>query len=141
MKDTQDILFLKTSSERSAVTKARISGKSSRKSQVVPTGRLLYLNLKSGRNQAKSGGAHPHRGTAAVWETITQSPTESMTRNFGEYPKGAAESTLSQILEAGAPEKYNLSAKACTGILRRAKKRGKQLPKELAEALEQQASA
>ena len=34
--------------------------------------------------------------------------------------------------------KYYLSARACLGILRRAEKRGKELPKELKEALERQ---
>ena len=47
------------------------------------------------------------------------------------------ESTLSQILVRNAPEKYNLSAKACAGILRRAEKRGKELPTMLREALEE----
>jgi hypothetical protein len=45
---------------------------------------------------------------------------------------------LSQILEVNAPEKYHLSAKACEGILRRAERRGKQLPEMLKVALEQQ---
>ena len=60
-----------------------------------------------------------------------------MTLNFGESPSVARESTLSQILEANAPEKYYLSAKACAGILRRAEKRGKELPKMLKDALEE----
>jgi hypothetical protein len=47
---------------------------------------------------------------------------------------------LSQILEVNAPEKYHLSAKACEGILRRAERRGKQLPEMLKVALEQQIS-
>jgi site-specific DNA-cytosine methylase len=47
---------------------------------------------------------------------------------------------LSQILEEEVPEKYYLSAKACAGILRRAKKRNwKGLAHELKEALERQA--
>ena len=37
-----------------------------------------------------------------------------------------------------APEKYYLSAKACEGILRRAERRGKELPPILKEALKQQ---
>jgi hypothetical protein len=59
-------------------------------------------------------------------------------RNTGESPNDAVESTLSQILEANAPEKYYLSAKACEGIVRRAERRGKQLPEMLRIALEQQ---
>jgi cytidylate kinase len=63
--------------------------------------------------------------------------TEFLTLNTGESPNVAEESTLSQILEVNAPEKYYLSAKACEGILRRAERRGKQLPPMLKEALEQ----
>ena len=55
--------------------------------------------------------------------------------NIGECPRDAVESTLSQILEASAPEKYSLSKKACEGILRRAFRRGKRLPYMLLEAL------
>jgi hypothetical protein len=55
--------------------------------------------------------------------------------NTGESPSAAVASTLSSILEANAPEKYYLSAKACEGILRRAERRGKQLPPMLKEAL------
>lgn len=61
--------------------------------------------------------------------------TEFLMLNTGESPNAAAESTLSQILEADVPEKYYLSEKACIGILRRAEKRGKELPKMLKEAL------
>jgi hypothetical protein len=63
--------------------------------------------------------------------------TEFLMLNTGESPNVAEESTLSQILEVDAPEKYYLSAKACEGILRRAESRGKQLPTMLKEALEQ----
>jgi len=58
-----------------------------------------------------------------------------MTLNFGEYPSDARESTLSQILDLNAPEKYSLSPRACAGILRRAEKRGKTLPDMLKDAL------
>ena len=57
--------------------------------------------------------------------------------NTGECPSAAKESTLWQILQADAPEKYSLSALACAGILRRAERRGKALPKMLREALEE----
>ena len=70
-------------------------------------------------------------------ETDGHSLTEFLTLNIGECPKDVVESTLSQILEVNAPEKYYLSAKACEGILRRAGSRGKQLPPILKDALEQ----
>jgi hypothetical protein len=43
---------------------------------------------------------------------------------------------LSQTLETGPlPQRFYLSQKACAGILRRAEKRGKELPQLLSEAL------
>lgn len=55
--------------------------------------------------------------------------------NFGESPSVDVESHLSQILEGLPPQKYYLSAKACQGVLNRAKRRGKDLPSMLKEAL------
>lgn len=57
----------------------------------------------------------------------------------GPSRKGAKESILSQILEDTPHPKYYLSKTACLGILRRAKKRGKELPPVLKQALEIQA--
>ena len=62
-----------------------------------------------------------------------------MTHSFGESPKDAKESRLSQILEECALPKYYLSEKACQGILNRAEKRGKELPELLKTALMKQA--
>ena len=61
------------------------------------------------------------------------------TPNISEQHSGAGVSFLSQILEEHAPAKYSLSPKACQGILRRAERRGKDLPPMLKTALEQQA--
>lgn len=57
------------------------------------------------------------------------------TRNTGECPNAAVASRLSQILEETPLPKYNLTAKACLGILRRAERRGKDLPKLLKAVL------
>lgn len=65
---------------------------------------------------------------------------ECLTLNIGECPNEENESFLSQILEDNPPEKYFLSDKACAGILRRAAKRGKDLPDELKAALMRQLS-
>lgn len=62
---------------------------------------------------------------------------ECLTPNFGEYPNVERESTLSEILEDNVPEKYFLSPKACLGIIRRAKAKGRKLPENLRIALEQ----
>lgn len=65
------------------------------------------------------------------------SPTEFLTLNTSEWPSGADVCSLSDVLETGElPQRYFLSAKACRGILRRAEKRGKELPLQLAQALQ-----
>ena len=46
-------------------------------------------------------------------------------------------SCLSNILVADAPSRYNLSPRACQGIINRAGNRGKQLPEVLLKALTQ----
>ena len=57
--------------------------------------------------------------------------------NISEWPNDAAVCLLSQVLEVNLiPQRYFLSAKACAGILRRAEKRGRQLPPFLQTALE-----
>ena len=72
------------------------------------------------------------------WEMVTASHGASSMRNTSPAPRnGGSVSTLSQILQANAPEKYYLSATARQGILNRAKKRGKELPTMLREALEE----
>ena len=65
------------------------------------------------------------------------SPTEFLTLSSTEWPSDAAVSLLSQTLEIGnVPQRFYLSGTACRGILRRADKRGKQLPASLRTALE-----
>ena len=59
--------------------------------------------------------------------------------SFGECPSVENASHLSQILEASPRPKYSLSAKACLGIVRRAERRGKELPPLLKTALLNQA--
>ena len=43
--------------------------------------------------------------------------------------------SLAEILEPSAAPKYYLSPRACRGILRRAEKRGRELPPQLQQAL------
>ena len=58
--------------------------------------------------------------------------------NTSVFVRDAKEFTLSQVLEPDAPAKYFFSKKACEGILRRAAKRGKELPTLLKKALDAQ---
>ena len=122
-----DSQYGRTFREHSAQEKAKTSKQSSKPSAESAMKPFLFLNLK------KANGIQ----LDASWETATALPGASMTLNTGEYPSEERESTLSQILEANVPEKYYLSAKACAGILRRAERRGKELPTRLKEALEE----
>ena len=69
------------------------------------------------------------------WEDDGALRGECSMRNTGESPNVAVESRLSQILEATPHGKYCLSSKACQGILRRAERRGKDLPPVLKAVL------
>ena len=72
------------------------------------------------------------------WEDDGAWCGELTTRNTGECPNAVVVSRLSQILEETPHPKYNLTQKACQGILRRAERRGKDLPKLLKAVLIQQ---
>ena len=69
------------------------------------------------------------------WEMRSALHGGAFLRNTGPSPRDATESCLSQILEDHPPKKYYLTTAACLGILRRAKERGKPLPKALDTAL------
>lgn len=69
------------------------------------------------------------------WEDDGAWYGELTMRNTGECPNAVAVSRLSQILEETPHPKYNLTAKACQGILRRAERRGKDLPERLKAVL------
>ena len=61
---------------------------------------------------------------------------ELWTLDTSESPSDAVECSLSQVLNPTAPQRFSLSAKAASGILRRAGRRGKVLPAALQTALE-----
>lgn len=62
-----------------------------------------------------------------------------LTLNCGENPRVPNPTKLSEILQQETDPKYRLSATACKGILTRAERRGKELPKALLDALTEQA--
>lgn len=122
----------KTFREPSAATKEKTSRPSSQRSsgsskQMLPM--CLCLTRDGGQSQDAS---------TMTWESGALLG-DFMTHSFGESPKDAKESRLSQILEECALPKYYLSEKACQGILNRAEKRGKELPELLKTALMKQA--
>lgn len=125
----------RTSPGPSAQTKGKTSKQFSPKSsESSERTRPMFLYLIGG------GGASQD----ASWVTDRQdAPFPSLgdytTRSFGVYPREENVLRFSQISEGCPHPKYNLSAKACAGILRRAERRGKILPPELKAALERQA--
>jgi hypothetical protein len=126
-----DIWSGKTCPEPLVQTKEKTSERSLKKSARSVTPKYLFLDLR------KTSGLVPE----PYWEKGIPWHGGSWTHNTGECPNVVVESTLSQILEATPHPKYCLSKKACQGILRRAAKRGKELPPMLKEALEAQANA
>lgn len=78
--------------------------------------------------------------TANTGEKPSETAVQEMCSVWG--PRSVAEeSRLSQILEETPHPKYNLTAKACQGILRRAERRGKDLPKLLKQVLLMQSAS
>ena len=128
---TQDLAswFGRMYREHFQAIKGKISEKSSKASHASQTDQLQFLDLRREDGEQLD----------ASWETVSQSPGECLMLNTGESPSVAVESSLSQILQDGQLQKYYLSARACEGILRRAQKRGKDLPPILKKALEKQA--
>ena len=120
----------KTYQEPSAATEAKTSRPSSKK----PSGsrnqtRPLCLCLR--------GGGPGADASTMKWEDGALLG-EYTTRSFGVSPSVERVSHLSQILEVSPLPKYRLSAKACVGVLRRAKRRKKELPPALETALREQ---
>ena len=121
-----DSLCGKTSPAPSAATAEKTSRQSSRRLPTLSEMPMIqFLDLRRGGGNL----------LGAYWETVGALPGVCMTLNTGEFPSGVRESTLSQILQLNAPERYSLSGKAALGIMRRARKRGKELPSMLLEAL------
>ncbi len=113
--------------EQCQAQKDRILGQSLKKSAKSKIKPYIFLCLRrNGQPQEK------------LWESIIPLPIEYSMRNTSESLKDAKESFLSQILQENVPEKYYLSQRACSGILR-ASARGKELPELLKRALEKQA--
>ena len=121
-----DSLCGKMSQERSQATAETTSGPSSKRSAPCAKTTLSFLDLRPGMGGNLLG---------AYWETVTALPGGYTTPRGGEFRSDGGECTLSQILDLNAPEKYSLSPTACAGIIRRAEKRGKELPDMLREAL------
>jgi len=156
------ICFGRMSEEVSAATKELTSKPSSRKSSGSQNRNLqmfLFLRKESGQKQDASWetlgashgnytmhntGAYHKDGRELLYSPISTDiplPEFCLALNIGESPREEMPTYLSDVLEENADPKYNLSPKACQGILNRAKARGKELPEILRIALEKQAQS
>lgn len=127
----QDGPFTKMCPVSSVPTAVKISASSSRKqcgSAFIP---FLSLDLTPGSGNLLG---------ESYWEMCSPWLGGCWMPNTGPAPRnGGHESTLSQILQAQVLPKYYLTKKACLGILRRSRERGKPLPPQLELALKIQA--
>lgn len=154
--DLVDFSFGRTSTEPSVQTEERTSEWYLKKSAGSKTPMPMCLDLRANGRKPDSSWA---TGIPLVGGSTTHSTTEYRSAdgdyvylltsmgiqreefylNCGEKPLVENSSKLSDILERTPDPKYNLSPKACQGILNRAQRRGKELPKMLRDALEKQA--
>lgn len=129
--------FGRTLSEHSAATEEKTSTPCWKKLRVSQNRDFLYLDCrKSGNGQRQEpltvmgGLSLGELTTLKTGEKPSETAVQEMLSVWGPHSV-AEESRLSQILEVNPLPKYNLTAKACLGVLRRAERRGKDLPKLL----------
>jgi hypothetical protein len=92
---------------------------------------LLPAKIANSNRQGVAG-----RTLVVCLDPKGQSRGGCSTPNISEWPNDAAVCSLWQVLETDSiHQRYFLSPKACAGILRRAERRGKQLPEPLFNAL------
>jgi hypothetical protein len=119
------------------MTQQSSSGKTSPESSAPKTtpsvASLVRLPGKMTRSPAQTGSGQP---LVLLLDKKEQSRGESLMPNISEWPNDAVVCSLSQVLETTSiPQRFFLSSMACAGILRRAEKRGKNLPPALHQAL------
>lgn len=139
--------FGRTLSEHSAATEEKTSQPCWKKLRVSQNQDFLYLDCrKSGNGQRQEpltvmgGLSLGELTTLKTGEKPSETAVQEMLSVWGPHSV-AEESRLSQILEVNPLPKYNLTAKACLGILRRAERRGKDLPRRLKAVLLMQSAS
>lgn len=139
--------FWRTLSEHSAATEEKTSTPCWKKLRVSQNQDFLYLDCrKSGNGQKREpltvmgGLSLGELTTLRTGEKPSETAVQEMLSVWGPHSV-AEESRLSQILEVNPLPKYNLTAKACLGILRRAERRGKDLPERLKAVLLMQSAS
>lgn len=109
------------------------------RSGVMPERSAVMDGLLHGECMMHSIGEFRKEESESVFLQIsTGIPQQTCYLNVSEKPIQTVATKLSDILETNPDPKYQLSEKACLGILRRASARGKQLPEVLEKALNDQ---
>lgn len=139
--------FGRTLSEHSAATEDGTSTPCWKKLRVSQNQDFLYLDCRKSGNGQKpepltvmGGLSLGELTTLRTGEKPSETAVQEMLSVWGLHSV-AEESRLSQILEVNPLPKYNLIAKACLGILRRAERRGKDLPERLKAVLLMQSAS
>lgn len=139
--------FGRTLSEHSAATEEKTSQPCWKKLRVSQNQDFLYLDCRTSKNGQKQepltvmgGLSRGELTTLRTGEKPSETAVQEMLSVWGPHSV-AEESRLSQILEVNPLPKYNLTAKACQGILRRAERRGKDLPERLKAVLLMQSAS
>lgn len=96
------------------------------------SGRTCQERSQASRGRLTASSCPKWMRSGMVWHG------ECWMRSFSVWPKDANVCSLLEVLEPCVARKYFLSAKACRGIISRADRRGKPLPKRLRDALEKQ---
>ena len=137
----------KTWSEPLAATEEKTSRPCWKKLRVSQNQDFLYLDCRTSRNGQSQEPLTVMGGlslggltTLRTGEKPSETAVQEMLSVWGPHSV-AEESRLSQILEVNPLPKYNLTAKACLGILRRAERRGKDLPERLKQVLLMQSAS
>lgn len=154
----RDIWCGKTFQEPSVPTKEKIFAVSSKKRQGLQTKMPQFLDLRGGSGVKQDaywemdgaslgdcmmhnfGEFHKDEREYVYLLTSTDIPQQKYYLNCSEKPMKEVKSKLSWVLEKHPNPKYNLSEKACRGILSRAERRGKELPTLLKETLLKQSA-
>lgn len=124
-------------------TPSTSNGASGRTSRVPCPPTLVWTSHRSWAPSWAQPSMFPAAdGRAQVWlpDPMEASSGDCSTLNTSECPNDVAVCSLSDILEAHVHPRFYLSPRAARGILRRAAKRGRELPRHLREALADLAS-
>ena len=147
----------KTSLEPCQATTEKISEPCWKKPQGSQKKEFLFLDLRKDRSgvmQERSvamdgllhgecmmhsiGEFRREESESVFLQISTGIPQQTCYLNVSEKPIQTVATKLSDIIETDADPRFDLSEKACEGILRRANARGKKLPEVLEKALKEQ---